>query len=240
MKINIKDIENAINKRLNGFISSPEANQSDVKKFEEMIERDQTLYANLVMADVQLQDAGLNYFQPEVGRDLNFETKYYSLRQKINDLIKSYEERQQSITESELFRVQKSITKAQNSVTDWAKGYYRYLRTKAGLGDFGLSVPLIIGIGAVISFGIAAFFVNRYYQKTLVDYNEGLKVIGEVSETNPQLANKMLRELNTLQRKQQSGGFFSKFTKTATVAGIVFGVYFFDVFGVQTKIKKLT
>jgi hypothetical protein len=219
MKININDIQAAIQGHyIAPSISLGSADQ--IKQFEEMLSFDSTTYVNIAMAEAQLRKIKMDYYTLEAAIIPGMDKKLQDLTRRITNTRLSYEKRQAEYRNSSAFKAQQAIRAASDKVTSWVSNLYKkYRGNVSGLGDAGfLTVPIVIGISAVLSVAIVSYFINNYYKATLVDYNDAMATIAEISKTDPQLAKEMMSDLKGVVKSQSLFGMLGKILGVSALA----------------------
>jgi hypothetical protein len=186
---------------------------ADKTKFEQMLATDQKVYANIVkmkalIAERRKPATDFNNGSREVFKT-TAEAKAYAdelntLIQNFNDILKDYKARQADYRTNSLYKLGNKINEVNDKVTSYFKSLWNDL---TGLGALPALAPLILPVsiaaGATVTAVAIAYFVGKYYESTLVDYNDSLETIKELAKTDPALADKALDKLNEIEKEQQ-------------------------------------
>jgi hypothetical protein len=184
---------------------------AEQQKFEQMLATDQKVYANIVkmkalIAERKKPAADFNNGSREVFKT-TAEAKAYAeelnvLIQDYNDILKDYKARQADYRTNSLYSLGNKINEVNDKVTAYFKSLWNDL-TGLGAIQAALILPITIAAGATITAVAIAYFVGKYYESTLVDYNDSLETIKELAKTDPALADKALDKLNEIEKEQQ-------------------------------------
>lgn len=207
---------------------------ADQSKFEQMLATDKKVFANIVkmkalIAERRKPATDFNNGSRKVFKNAT-EAKAYAadlnkLIREFNEILIAYKERQADYRNNSLYKLGNKIKETNDKVITYFKGLWSDLTGLNGLGEptTALIIPISIAAGATLTAVAIAYFVGKYYENTLVDYNDSLKTIKELAKTDPVLAAKALDKLNEIEKEQQKrvaeSGIFAD-----AGAGIKYGI----------------
>lgn len=205
--------------------------------FNTMLAKDKIVYANIIKSKAMITKSKdiLNSYKlgdRKILKDGAAFTAFASNLNKniliYNELVKSYQARQNDYKTNKAYSLSKYITSATDSVTKYLSNLWNSI---PGLGVDPLFTPIVIVSGVVISVTVIAYFITKYQESTTVDYDKSIAVAAELAKDNPVLANKLLDELSKAQNKQTESGLFSQVGTgvkyalgIAAVGGVIYSV----------------
>jgi hypothetical protein len=233
------------------------------KKLDIILAQDQATYRNLAKIKLMVNDANRklynytkgdkSYFNeplkaPQMVRDLT--DKIDKLQTVYNTVSVSYNARQADFRENENYPLKNYITDANDKLRIFFTQAFNNADGLSGLGFAFLipAIPVIWAIGTVALTAIIAYFTEKHFSKSVVDYNASESAAIEALKAgDPDLARAILQKSGELQSKQTEAnkeGFFSSIStglKWAGGAVVLYGIYrVADSHGAFDKIKSKT
>lgn len=198
-----------------------------------IIKQDQVTYRNLVKIKTVIADGrkkigdyikgDRTYFNNPATTPARLTALYAVLTKLESDyyrISKNYNDRQWDLKHNTQYGLSDYLTEAKDNVTRFFSNLFNSTSNNVsgvnGLGFIFLLplVPLIWAGAAVIATATIAYFAEKHYSKSVVDYNESERsAIEALRAGDPELANKILNNSNDVQVKQteENGkGFFSE------------------------------
>lgn len=206
---------------------------SEESQFSEMLDKDKELFTKITQGESLLKSykakidtqGGLSVVSSAV------RYHYQTLESRLLALRDSYNQRQDDIQNNTFYNIGQSLESAGDAVIDWSVGLWNDSKKFFGLGEpitAVLIIPAIYGAAAVISVLAISYFVSSYYEKSLVDYDEGFALVAEMYKTDPAKAREMERALRKAKRAQDASsitGSIGSGIKTALILGaVIYGV----------------
>lgn len=208
---------------------------SDNEKFELMTVLDTRVYSNLLLLSGQLKLANVKatqYLNGNVKYKDAFPSKqaaeaYFNslipIYERVNKLKKDYNSRQTEYQESTLASALREADGVKEAATSYWDKILAWTGLGGALGNPAIILPIIYVVGAVTAIGIIAYFITRYKEKTVVDYDESLDAIAEMCKIDKELCQEALGALNEAKKNEQDQDVFNQIGKGVKTLAILGG-----------------
>jgi len=199
--------------------------------FQRMLELDKGVFENIAQSKALIKSAKQRIIAYDNGETTKFASKNQrdnfasALNRNIkrnNQIIQSYETRQKDYRENPIYNLSKNITDWSGETVDFLSDIWNDFTSI--FGAFPLLVPAAWIVGVVATVAVISYFVSTYYQDANIDYNNSLKLIAGLSDSNPRLAKSLLKNLNKAKAAEQKAGFSTQIGRGIKAGIIVTGV----------------
>lgn len=156
--------------------------------FERMLKKDEEVYVNLLQIEKIVSREQNAWTNGKPINQIEF-NKLMQLENEAKEIRKRYETRQNDYKTNKTFEFGQTIS-------NWVSDFTDDVLNSIGLGAVQIAVPVAWVVGTALVTGVIVYFCTAYFTETEIDYTDSLRIVKEVSEVNPELADKMLDSLN--------------------------------------------